>query len=173
MAVGSTNLVSAYNFRDGRAGGIEAGAILVLGRRFQAFANGTLQKSMGRGIESATYLFSPDDLANQGWQFLDHDQRWTANAGATFKESGSRVSALLEYGSGLRTGPNNDQHVPGHVRVDLSAGHEFLTLPMRPAFAVDLVNMFDTHYAYRINNGFNGSHWAPGRSIFARVSANF
>ena len=44
---------------------------------------------------------------------------------------------------------------------------------MRPAFAVDLVNVFDTHYAYRINNGFNGSHWAPGRSIFARVSANF
>src|SRR5207237_3905519 len=64
VGVGSTNLVSAYNFREGRAGGIEAGAILVLGRRFRAFANGTLQKAMGRGIESAQYLFGPADLAN-------------------------------------------------------------------------------------------------------------
>ena len=59
------------------------------------------------------------------------------------------------------------------VRVDLGAGYEFRGLPMRPALAVDLVNLFDARYAYRINNGFNGSHWAPGRSIFARVSATF
>ena len=173
VGVGSTNLISPYNFREGRAGGIEASAILVLGRRFQAFANGTLQKAMGRGIESAQYLFGPDDLANDGWQFLDHDQRWKASAGATFKESGWRLSSLFEYGSGLRTGPANDQHVPAHVRVDLGAGYEFRGLPMRPALAVDLVNLFDARYAYRINNGFNGSHWAPGRSIFARVSATF
>ena len=173
VGVGSTNLISPYNFREGRAGGIEASAILVLGRRFQAFANGTLQKAMGRGIESAQYLFGPADLANDGWQFLDHDQRWKASAGATFKESGWRLSSLFEYGSGLRTGPANDQHVPAHVRVDLGAGYEFRGLPMRPALAVDLVNLFDARYAYRINNGFNGSHWAPGRSIFARVSATF
>jgi hypothetical protein len=173
VGVGSTNLVSAYNFREGRAGGIEAGAILVLGRRFQMFANGTLQKAQGRGIESATYLFSPDDLANNSWQFLDHDQRWTANTGATFREGGWRLSSLLEYGSGLRTGPNNNEHVPGHVRVDVSAGYQFSNLPMRPALALDVVNLFDALYAYRINNGFNGSHWAPGRSIYARVSANF
>jgi hypothetical protein len=173
VGVGSTNLISPYNFRDGRAGGIEASAILVLGRRFQAFANGTLQKAMGRLIESAQYLFGPEDLANDGWQFLDHDQRWKASAGATFKESGWRLSSLFEYGSGLRTGPGNNQHVPGHVRVDLGAGYEFRGLPTRPAVAVDLVNLFDARYAYRINNGFNGSHWAPGRSIFARVSASF
>ena len=173
VGVGSTNLVSAYNFREGRAGGIEAGAILVLGRRFRAFANGTLQKAQGRGIESATYLFSPDDVANNSWQYLDHDQRWTANAGATFRENGFRLSSLLEYGSGLRTGPNNDQHVPDHVRVDVGAGYEFGMLPMKPALAVDIVNLFDERYAYRINNGFNGSHWAPGRSVFARLSVNF
>jgi len=173
VGVGSTNLISPYNFREGRAGGIEASAILVLGRRFQAFANGTLQKAMGRGIESAQYLFSPDDLANQGWQFLDHDQRWKASAGATFKEGGWRLSSLFQCGSGLRTGPANDQHVPDHVRVDLGAAYQLRTLPMRPALAVDLVNLFDARYAYRINNGFNGSHWAPGRSIFARVSASF
>jgi outer membrane receptor for ferrienterochelin and colicins len=173
VGVGSTNLVSAYNFREGRAGGIEAGATLVLGRRFQAFANATLQKAEGRGIESATYLFSPDDVANDSWQYLDHDQRWTVNAGAAFREGGWRLSSLLEYGSGLRTGPNNNEHVPGHVRIDVGGGYEFLTVPMKPAFSIDVVNLFDAQYAYRINNGFNGSHWAPGRSVFARMSANF
>ena len=113
------------------------------------------------------------DLANNDWQFLDHDQRWTANAGATFRQDGWRLTSLLEYGSGLRTGPGNNEHVPDHVRVDVGAGYEFRNLAMRPAFNVDVVNLFDATYAYRINNGFNGSHWAPGRSVFARVSANF
>ena len=113
------------------------------------------------------------DLANNDWQFLDHDQRWTANAGATFRQDGWRLTSLLEYRSGLRTGPGNHEHVPDHVRVDVGAGYEFRNLAMRPAFNVDVVNLFDATYAYRINNGFNGSHWAPGRSVFARVSANF
>jgi len=54
------------------------------------------------------------------------------------------------YGSGLRTGANNDSHVPGWVPVDLTLAH-----------------------AYRLDNGFNGSHWAPGRSIYVRGSINF
>src|SRR5712691_2530154 len=134
---------------------------------------GGYAEQLWRVGESVQYLFSPDDLANQGWQFLDHDQRWKASAGATFKEGGRRLSSLFQCGSGLRTGPANDQHVPDHVRVDLGAAYQLRTLPMRPALAVDLVNLFDARYAYRINNGFNGSHWAPGRSIFARVSASF
>jgi hypothetical protein len=37
----------------------------------------------------------------------------------------------------------------------------------------DVINLFDAHYAYRIANGFNGSHWAPGRSVFLRASIIF
>jgi len=36
-----------------------------------------------------------------------------------------------------------------------------------------VVNVFDAHYAYRIANGFNGSHWAPGRGVFLRVASEF
>jgi outer membrane receptor protein involved in Fe transport len=36
-----------------------------------------------------------------------------------------------------------------------------------------VINLFDARYAYRIANGFNGSHWAPGRSVFLRASATF
>ncbi len=170
VGVGSTSLVSPYNFRDGKAGGLEAGAVLVLGNRFSAFANGSLERAFGRGIETAQYLFSPDDLANQNWQILDHVQTWTANAGATVKLGHARLSGLVEYGSGLRTGANNSLHVLGHTRADLSASYRFADVPFRPSVSLDLVNVFDAHYAYRIANGFNGSHYAPGRSVFLRVS---
>jgi outer membrane cobalamin receptor len=173
VGVGSTNLVSPYNFRDGRAAGVEGGAVLVLGSHFNAFANASLERAEGRGIETARYLFSPDDLANNNWQTLDHVEVWTANAGATVKDGRTRLSTLVEYGSGLRTGANNNQHVPDHVRVDASLSHQFFEALTRPTIAFDVVNVFDAHYAYRIANGFNGSHWAPGRGVFLRVASEF
>jgi hypothetical protein len=173
VAVGSTNLISPYNFRDGRALGLEGGAVVVIGSRLNAFANASFERAQGRGIETAQYLFSPDDLANNTWQTLDHVQTWTANAGATLKDGHTRLSGLVEYGSGLRTGPNNNEHVPGHVHMDLSLSHQFSDVPSIPTIAFDVVNVFDAHYAYRIANGFNGSHWAPGRSVYLRVGSEF
>jgi outer membrane cobalamin receptor len=173
VGVGSTNLVSPYNFRQGRAGGIEVGSTLVLGSHLNAFGNASLEQAQGRGIETARYLFGPDDLANNDWQTLDHVQTWTANAGATLKDGHSTLSGLLEYGSGLRTGGNNDQHVPGHLRVDATLAHQFADAPARPTVAFDVFNVFDARYAYRIANGFNGSHFAPGRSIYLRLIAEY
>ncbi|MGZ6134231.1 MAG: hypothetical protein ACXWK9_07210, partial [Myxococcaceae bacterium] len=100
-------------------------------------------------------------------------QTWTANAGLAYREGGTLVSALLGYGSGLRTGADNASHVPGWVRVDLTLAHDFLNLPLKPTLAIDVVNLFDAVYAYRLYNGFNGSHWAPGRSVYVRASVNF
>ena len=173
IGVGSTNLLSPYNFRDGRAGGLEGGAVLVLGNRFTAFANASVEQAQGRGIETAQYLFAPADLRRNDWQILDHVEALTANVGATVKDGHTRLSGLAGYGSGLRTGANNNQHVPGAVHVDLTLSHLFADLPTRPTVAFDVVNIFDAHYAYRIANGFNGSHWAPGRSVFLRVSSEF
>ncbi|GAC1535837.1 MAG: hypothetical protein NVS2B9_01310 [Myxococcales bacterium] len=173
VGVGSTNLVSPYNFRDGRAGGLEAGVITVLGGRFNAFANVALETAQGRGIESAKYLFPADALASNDWQRLDHAQTWTVNTGATVKDGYTQVSGTLGYGSGLRTGANNSRHVPGHLKVDLSLQHQFFDAPAKPTLGIDVVNLFDAHYAYRIANGFNGSHYAPGRSVFVRTTMTF
>jgi hypothetical protein len=137
------------------------------------FANAAYELAQGRGIATAKYLFTPEDLANNNWQTLDHAQTWTANAGATVKDGGSTLSTLLNYGSGLRTGPLNNQHVPDHVRVDLTLAHEFAAAPAKPTIALDVVNLFDAHYPYRIANGFNGSHWAPERSVYLRLGVAF
>jgi len=173
VEVGSTNLISPYNFEDGRALGVELGAVTVLSNWLKAFGSVAWEKAQGRNIATATYLFSPDDLANHGWQILDHSQMWTANAGATVRYAGTTLSGLMNYGSGLRTGPNNNEHVPGHWRFDTTLAHQFLAVPLRPTLAFDVINLFDAHYAYRISNGFNGSHWAPERSFYLRAAVEF
>jgi len=170
IGVGSTNLLSPYNFREGRAGGLEAGATLVLGG-LRAFGNLSLTVAQGRDIKTAQYLFSPEDLANHEWQTLDHAQTWTGNGGLAYRLGFTQASALLTYGSGLRTGPLNTQHVPGAARLDLSLSHQFFEWPLKPSVSLDVVNVLDAEYAYRIANGFNGSHYAPGRSIYLRLGA--
>ena len=172
VEVGNTNLVSPYNFRDGRALGVEAGGIVVLSRWLSAFGNMSWETAEGRGIATAQYLFSPADLANNNWQTLDHSQSWTANGGVTIRDGASRISTLFNYGSGLRTGPSNNEHVPDHARVDLTLAHQFSSVALRPTIALDVINLFDAHYACRIANGFNGTHFAPERSFYLRLSTS-
>jgi outer membrane cobalamin receptor len=171
--IGNSGITTPYNFAEGRAGGIEATLDAVLTQKLTAFGNVSFGTAQGKGISSAKYLFSAEDLANQDWQTLDHSQTWTANAGASYRDGPTLVSMLVAYGSGLRTGANNLSHVPGWVRVDLTLAHDFLNLPLKPTLAIDVVNLFDAQYAYRISNGFNGSHWAPGRSVYVRTAVNF
>ena len=173
IGIGNTNLLSPYNFRDGRAGGIEAGATAVVRRWLSAFGNVSFGTAQGRGIASAKYLFSPEDVANNSWQLLDHTQIWTANGGISVHDGPTQVSLLANYGSGLRTGPRNNQHVPDHVRVDVTLAHRFISVPGTPTLAFDIINLFDAHYPYRIANGFNASHWAPERSAYVRLTTNF
>lgn len=169
-AVGSTSLLSNYNFRRGRAFGVEASLDVRIGPWFSAFANGSYGLAEGRGISSAKYLFSAEDLASDGWQTLDHAQTLTANAGATVRDHRFSVTSLVSYGSGLRTGPANDQHVPQHVRADVSMQYTFEPHGYPVRLGVDVFNLFDAHYAYRIANGFVGSSYAPARSVYLTLS---
>ena len=169
----NTGITTPFNYSQGRAAGIELTVNAVITQKLTAFGNVSLGTAQGLGISSAQYLFTPEDLANKSWQTLDHAQTWTANAGMAYRRGATLVSALLAYGSGLRTGADNDSHVPGWVRVDLTLSHDFRNLPLRPMLAIDIINLFDSTYAYRIYNGFNGSHWAPGRSVYVRTAVYF
>jgi hypothetical protein len=170
VAIGSTSLLANYNFERGRAGGVEATADISVGPWLTAFANGSLGFAQGRGISSAKFLFTPDELANQGWQTLDHAQTWTANAGATVRDNRFTLTGVMQYGSGLRTGPDNDAHVPGHVRADVSMQYTFAPRAYPIRVGVDVINIGDAHYAYRIANGFVGSSYGPPRSVYVTLS---
>lgn len=170
IALGATNLIGSYNFERGRSVGVELSAELIVRDYLSAFANATWLTAQGQGIASAKFLFDAEQLADTSWQTLDHAQSFTANAGVSVSHSGASLTALVAYGSGLRTGPHNDQSVPQHLRADVTLQYSFDPLPLRPRVAIDIINLFDAHYAYRIGNAFVGSSYAAPRSVFARLA---
>jgi len=118
-------------------------------------------------------LFSADALADHSWQSLDHAQTLTANGGATIRDGRFVITGLVAYGSGLRTGPTNNEHVPGHVRGDVSMNYTFTPRAYPIKVGVDIINVADAHYAYRIGNGFVGSSYGAPRTVFLTLSLPF
>jgi hypothetical protein len=170
--VGTTNLVASYNFARGRAAGFEATGTLRLGSIIDGFGNIGWQIAQGKGISSERYLFTPDEVADQRWVMLDHVQTWTANVGADLHdEKGStHVSARVNYGSGMRTGAESDISVPEHTTLDVTIRHRWDVGWMQPELALDVFNVFDDVYAYRIGTGYIGSAYAPLRRVNLRLS---
>ncbi|MEO6950866.1 MAG: TonB-dependent receptor [Polyangia bacterium] len=169
--VGNTDLKAEYNYRRGGAAGIELGVKLHFERRFSAFANASLQRAAGQDFTSARYLFAADQLAYKGWQTFDHQQVATANIGLDLqtKDDRSHADVLLQYGSGLRTGNNNEHSLPPHITLDAMLWHRF-DVPSQPELAVDVLNVLDNRYAYRIANAsVIGSAYAPGRQFDLRL----
>ena len=172
-AIGSTSLVSNYNFDRGRAGGVEVNLDLRVGPWLSAFANGSLGVAQGRGIASAKFLFDAAALADTSWQSLDHAQTYTANGGATIRDGRFVVSGLVAYGSGLRTGASNTAHVPGHIRGDVSMQYTFTPRAYPIRVGIDVINVADAHYAFRIGNGFVGSSYGAPRTVFLSLALPF
>jgi hypothetical protein len=152
----------SYNFARGRAAGVELSASSALGSYFDAFGNVGWQLGQGQGVASERFLFTAAELADKSWQILDHVQTWTANVGADVHDKRGRthLSALFRYGSGLRTGATNEHTLPQHATVDLTLRHRF----------VDVINVFNDVYAYRLATGNDGSAWAMPRSVMVRMS---
>jgi len=168
--LGNTGLLGYYNYARGRGIGVDGTAQVVLGRWLSAFANFEWEVAQGQHIITSSYLFQADELASRAWETLDESQTWTANVGATLRAGSAFATVLVNYGSGLRTGNDNSQHVPEHVRVDVTLEKSFDEIPLRPRLAIDAINLFDSHYAYRLASGLFGSAWAPPREVFVRLA---
>jgi outer membrane cobalamin receptor len=174
LTVGSTNLIEDYNYVQGRAVGAELVLRAVANKYVQGFGNASWNIGQGQGVDSVRYLFTSAELAYQGWQILDHVQEWTANAGVDLHDESERshLSVLFQYGSGLRTGADNTETVPGHSTWNATLRHRF-DFFLHPEVAFDVLNVFDAVYAIRIANGFVGSAYGPLRQVDLRLTIPF
>jgi hypothetical protein len=173
--VGDTALTADYNYVRGRAAGVELGANVVLGRRFRGFANASAEVAEGEGINSALYLFTPQQLPFTGYQAVDNAQALSANLGGDLSDNSghTHLSGLLRFGSGLRTGPTNNATLPPNTVIDLTLRHKF-DLPLKPEVAFDALNVFDVVYAYRISTGsLAGSAYGSLRQFQLRLIVPF
>jgi len=149
---------------------------------FSYYGNLAIAQQQAKGITSAQFNFSPDDLAyidTHGIQ-TDHSQLMTASSGLSYVWEGTRFSADLLAGTGTRTtrpgGPPNGGTLPSYSQTNLGVSHTF-ELPHVGAIKVrfDVINLFDEIYLLRSSTslGAFSPAFAPRRTFYAGITKQF
>jgi outer membrane receptor for ferrienterochelin and colicin len=111
--------------------------------------------------------FSPPE---EGYFFLDHDQRDTLNTGANLSLP-RRIWATMNvnYGSGFLNG-NGPDHLPSHTTVDCSIGKSF---GEKWNLRFSALNIGNNHYMLDNSNTFGGSHFVNPREFAFQLKYKF
>jgi outer membrane receptor protein involved in Fe transport len=149
---------------------------------FSYYGNLAIAQQQAKGITSAQFNFSPDDLAYIDTNSIvtDHSQLMTASSGLSYTWEGTRLSADLLAGTGTRTtrpgGPPNGGTLPSYAQVNLGVSHRF-ELPGLGALKVrfDVINLFDEIYLLRSSTslGAFSPAFAPRRTFYAGITKEF
>jgi outer membrane receptor for ferrienterochelin and colicin len=175
---GAAYILTAFNYARGVNTGVEFSAKYTNGD-FSAYGNLAMAKQIATNVVSNQYLFESAELAYIGTNYVytDHAQRITASAGASYLWQGTRFSADLIYGSGLRNGFANTGTMPPYWQVNLGASHDFnwfsATKPTTLRFNV--VNLFDSVYQIRDGSGIGvfAPQYGPRRGFFVSLAQKF
>jgi len=172
---GAAYVLNGFNYDRGENIGLELKSTYNNGN-FRAWGNVAWAKQIATNIVSNQFLFAQDEInfiANH-YIYTDHAQVLTASAGASYLWNGTRFSASMIYGSGLRSGFANTDHLPSYTQVNAGVSREFLfpgwTKPTTLRF--DVVNLFDKIYEIRDGSGIGvfAPQFGPRRGFFVGIS---
>ena len=121
------------------------------------------------------------------WIYTDHAQIQTASAGAAFRFCGrpaevyeawsswcgTKLSADMIYGSGLRSGPANIDHQAPYAQFNAGISRQFAMPDGKPVtLRFDVVNVLDTIYELRNGTGIGvfAPQFGPRRGYFFGIS---
>jgi outer membrane receptor protein involved in Fe transport len=172
---GAAYVLNGFNYDRGINEGVELKATYTNGN-FRVYGNLAWATQIGTNIVSNQFLFGPDELAfiANHYIFTDHAQQLTASAGASYLWDGTRFSASMIYGSGLRSGFANTDHLPSYTQVNLGISHDFnIVASNKPTtLRFDIVNLFDTIYEIRDGSGIGvfAPQFGPRRGFFVGIS---
>jgi outer membrane receptor protein involved in Fe transport len=172
---GQAYVLTAFNYARGVNEGLELKATYSNGN-FRAYANLAVAKQMATNVVSNQYLFDPAELAYiaNNYVYTDHAQLLTASAGASYLWNGTKFSASMIYGSGLRAGFANTGTVPSYTQVNLGLSHDFnIVAANKPTtLRFDVVNLFDTIYEIRDGSGIGvfAPQFGPRRGFYLGIS---
>jgi outer membrane receptor protein involved in Fe transport len=167
-------VLNAFNYEKAENVGVELSTSYTNGN-FKAYGNLAWARQLATNIVSNQYLFSADELAYiaNHWVYTDHAQTWTGSAGASYLWNGTRYSTDLIYGSGLRSGDFNTDHVPGYTQVNVGAAREFMVPDLGKVTArLAVVNLFDSVYLIRDGSGIGvfAPQYGPRRGFYVGLS---
>ena len=182
---GAPIILTPFNYAHGQVYGAELTGSYRTGG-FSAYANLASQRAIGKDIISSQFNFDAAELAYIADHYihLDHEQQVTASGGLSYLWRGTRFSADLLLGSGLRSDlvlpdgssiPNGD-HLPYYTQVNLGVEHDFEKQGLSGLTArVDVINLLDKVYQIRDGTGVGvgAPQYGPRRGLFFGVTQAF
>ena len=126
------------------------------------------QIAQGQGaVTGGLTDFAPPE---EGYFYLDHDQRNTLNAGLNILlPKHSFAAANFHYGSGFLDG-EGPEHLPGHTTFDLSWGKAF---GEKWSVSIQALNVANRRFLLDNSETFGGTHFVDPRQIYAEVRYRF
>ena len=177
---GAPIILTPFNYRQGRIGGIEANVSYARGALL-AYANFAAAKAKGRNIVSSQFSFGQDDLdyIARRYIYLDHDQTFTGSAGVSYAfGQGTKLGGSMIYGSGLRrdddvNGVPNGAKLPPYAQFNLTASQHLAGPNLDIRF--DVINALDHRYEIRDGTGVGvgAPQYGPRRGFFVGVAKTF
>ncbi|MFZ3374061.1 MAG: TonB-dependent receptor [Chthoniobacterales bacterium] len=174
---GQALILSSFNYKRGEIYGGEFTSSYDHGP-FSAYGNLAYEWARGTHWSSAQFLFAPDELAfvKDHWIFLDHDQRFTGSAGASYTWNDWKITSDFLYGNGLRHAFVNSRKLPAYETINLSLQRAF-TVPKVGTVKVrfDVVNLFDKIYELRDGSGIGvgAPQFGQRRGFYGTVAYDF
>ncbi len=170
---GTAIILSPFNYRQGQIIGAELTSSYS-DHDLCAYLNLALSQAKGKDLDSAQFLFSSQELAysQTHWLYLDHDQRWTLSSGISYAlPTRTRLGIDALFGTGLRDGFANTDHLPAYCTLNLSAIQTWNSVTAR----IDLENLFDRVYEIRDGQGIGvtAPSYGPRRSLTGGVRVAF
>jgi outer membrane receptor for ferrienterochelin and colicins len=181
---GAPIILTPFNYHTGRISGIEFTANYAV-NNFSAYSNLAFQSAKAKQIESSQFSFSAAQLAYIADYYihLDHEERVSASSGVSYLWLGTRFSADMIFGTGLRqdltlatyTIPNGD-HTPSYTDFNLGLSHAFKfehTGALTARF--DVINLFDKSYEIRSGTGIGvfAPQYGARRGVFFGLAKDF
>ena len=174
---GQALILSSFNYNRGEIYGGELTASYDKGG-FSAYINAGCEWARGTDVSSAQFLFDPAELAyiRNNWVFLDHDQRFTGSAGASYMWGDWKAAIDALYGNGLRKGFANTQKLPPYETFNLSLQRR-IKISEKTSVVVrfDVVNLLDKIYELRDGSGIGvgAPQFGQRRGFYGTVAYDF
>jgi outer membrane receptor protein involved in Fe transport len=195
---GQALVLNAFNYAKGINEGVEFSAKFH-SSYLDAYFNYAYARQKATNVVSNQFLFdNTTPLPALGgltefqyiathWVYTDHAQIQTASAGASFRFCGrsaelyevwsswcgTKISADMIYGSGLRSGDANIDHQAPYAQLNAGISREFAMPDGKPVtLRFDVVNLFDTIYELRNGTGIGvfAPQFGPRRGYFFGIS---
>ncbi|HTO63120.1 MAG TPA: TonB-dependent receptor [Bradyrhizobium sp.] len=172
---GAAYVLSGFNYDKANNVGLELKASYTNGP-LKLYGNVAWARQIGTNIVSNQYLFAQDEFAYIATNYIptDHSQVLTASAGGSYKWYDTTFTASMIYGSGLRSGFANTDHLPSYTQVNMGVSHDFhIVAPDKPTtLRFDVVNLFDKIYEIRDGSGIGvfAPQFGPRRGFFFGIS---